>query len=100
MTNDLKQAVNYIQNVVEWVSLTKGEEALKSLTNEDVLKQTMIEYNQAYEKFVEKFINSKKDVKDIIAKKMCGDVYFKIRTQSEFDTLHKNNRECLNMIEA
>mgnify|MGYP001275838136 CR=1 FL=1 len=100
MKNKTQIAAEYLENVAKWLEITKGIESLKMLLTEEGLKQAMLEYNEAYKKFFEKYMNSPEHVKEIIVKKMCGEVYFKIRTEKEFQTLCKNNRECLNMIEA
>ena len=81
-TQEQVKISQYITFVGQYLKATKGEEGLKMLLSEDTLKQAMIEYNEAYERFVWKFINSPKNVKDIIMKKMCGDVYFAINQQN------------------
>lgn len=90
-TNDLVAIEEYITYVGKYLKITKGEEGLKMLLSEDTLKEAMIEYNKAYENFFEKFINSPKTVKEIIMRKMCGNVYFKINEQA-------NNHVIFNMI--
>lgn len=92
-TIDSKTA-NLLNKVVEFIELTEGKEGLAKLSDSQGIKAAFTKYNEAYEKFVSKFLNAPSHVKGILTAKMCSDVWIRVNTakaNERIETMIKNS---------
>lgn len=78
MTAIDQKTTKYLDLLIEFIELTEGSEGLQKLTTSEGISAAMFKYNEVYEKFVTKFLNAPKRVKDIILEKIGLNIWLEL----------------------
>lgn len=85
-----QKTLTYFRNVIEFHYLINGVDGIQMLLKDkSSLKKAMIEYNAAYESFLNKFLGLPKEGKDVILYKIASDIYLTLKTRKANQTLNQ-----------
>lgn len=90
---EVAAGIKYMTSVYDWIKIEYDETTADEWMNNGCDTRYMVEYNAAYELFVNKVLNLRKDQKEAMGEIMLTKVYLRIRESAAYERLEKRLSE-------